>query len=185
MESRGFKEANKSFSIFTKEFGMIYASAQSVRSIHSKLRAHLQDFSLVDLSLVKGKEMWRIVNASTDSFLYTSLKENKNKLHLYVRILGLLRRLLHGEEKNEKLFEILLEAFDFLKSDNFSDDQTENFECILVLKILHNLGYVGSAERFKHFIESVEWNESFILAMAGIQKEAIKAINQSLRESHL
>jgi len=178
------KEANKTFSIFTREFGLIHASAQSVRSISSKLRFHLQDLSLADISLVKGKEIWRIVSASGNE-LYGSLKGNMEHVRLYVRILGLLKRLLHGEEKNERLFDMVNEAFEFLKSGKIPNEQMDNLECILVLKILHNLGYVGEPDKFKHFIEKTEWNESFILAMAGVQRDAIRAINQSLKESHL
>jgi hypothetical protein len=56
-------EKNHFITLFTREFGMIRAKAQSVRVADSKLRYALQEFSYIEVSLVKGKEIWRITNA--------------------------------------------------------------------------------------------------------------------------
>jgi len=44
LESRNFGEGGKYYSIFTRDLGMVYASAQGVRKMSSKLRFILQDF---------------------------------------------------------------------------------------------------------------------------------------------
>ena len=56
-------EANKYFRIFTKDFGMVGAMAQGIRLLQSKLRYSLQDYSYSKISLVRGKQVWRIVGA--------------------------------------------------------------------------------------------------------------------------
>ncbi len=43
--SKNYGEAGKYYSIFTRDLGMIYASAQGVRKMSSKLRFILQDFA--------------------------------------------------------------------------------------------------------------------------------------------
>jgi hypothetical protein len=56
-------EKNHFITLFTREFGMIRAKAQSVRVSDSKLRYALQEYSYIEVSLVKGKDIWRITNA--------------------------------------------------------------------------------------------------------------------------
>ena len=60
--SRNFGETGKYYSIFTRDLGMISASAQGVRKMSSKLRFVLQDFAYLKIDLVKGKDFWRITN---------------------------------------------------------------------------------------------------------------------------
>ena len=50
-----FGEANKVYELFTRDFGMIRASAQGVRLAKSKLKYALQDLSYVRVDLVQGK----------------------------------------------------------------------------------------------------------------------------------
>ena len=62
--SKNFGEAGRYYFIFTRDLGMIYASAQGVRKMSSKLRYILQDFSYIKIDLVKGKDFWRVASAS-------------------------------------------------------------------------------------------------------------------------
>ena len=52
--------ADKSYLLFTKRAGMLYATARSVREERSKQRYALQDFSHITVTLVKGKGGWCI-----------------------------------------------------------------------------------------------------------------------------
>ena len=67
--SRNYDEAGKYYSIFTRDLGMIQASAQGVRKMSSKLRFILQDYSYVKVDLVKGKDFWRVTSASKTNLL--------------------------------------------------------------------------------------------------------------------
>ena len=57
-------EAGKFLLLFTKDFGMIGVMAQGIRLIKSKLRHHVQDYSYCMVSIVRGKEVWRLTGAS-------------------------------------------------------------------------------------------------------------------------
>jgi len=56
-------EANKIYSIYTKDFGLVRASAQAVRLEKSKLRYNLDDFTHGHFSLVRGKELWKLTGS--------------------------------------------------------------------------------------------------------------------------
>ncbi len=184
LKSVGFGEANKYFSIYTKDFGLIQATAQSVRHLKSKLRYHLRDFSLGHISLVRGREVWRITSADGK----INLQGGKH-FALLSRIFSLLLRLVQGEEQNDLLFNHLKEGLIFLENyDNNKQDDIKilaNFECILALRILSTLGYIGQIGDFEQFISSPYFTQDLIMAMSGIKSKAICEINKSLKETNL
>ena len=80
--SKNYGEAGKYYSIFTRDLGMIYASAQGVRKMSSKLRFILQDFSYVKVDLVQGRDFWRVTSASKTN----KLEEiSKNKKYMAIK----------------------------------------------------------------------------------------------------
>jgi len=178
LKSLNFGEANKYFFIFTKDFGLIKATAQSVRHLKSKLRYGLEDFSLTQVSLVRGREVWRLTSAEKKLNI-----KDKEKLLLISRIFSLLLRLLHGEEKNDLLFDSVKEGMIFL--DNYNDRGLESFECILALRILSALGYIGKLGDFDQFTASPYFTAELLINMSNLKTKAILEINKSLKETHL
>lgn len=178
LKSAPFGEANKYYFIFTRDFGLIRATAQSVRHLKSKLRYGLEDFSLAQISVVRGRELWRLTSAEKKLNI-----KDKEKLLLISRIFSLLLRLLHGEEKNDLLFDSLREGMVFL--DNYNDQRRESFECILALRILSALGYIGKLGEFDQFTTSYYFTNELLINMTNLKKQAILEINKSLRETHL
>ncbi len=181
-------EANRLLFLFTKDLGMIVATAQGIRLLKSKLRYSLQELSYAGVSLIKGKNSWKVTNAH-QIFSADFLEDDKNKYRLRVRIFSLLRRLLTGEEKNEKLFALLHSGLEHLSEINSADIQAiKNFECLLVLRILHNLGYCGDTEPLKQFVAgdiSYEWNSDLLEKISLYRPQALSTINSSLSETQL
>ena len=95
LSSRSYGEAGKHFHIFTRDLGMITASAQGVRKMSSKLRFVLQDFAYLKIDLVQGKNIFRLTNASKTNKLEHIVK-NVETLKVFANIARLLKRLLAG-----------------------------------------------------------------------------------------
>lgn len=127
LSSAPIGEANRIYHIFTREFGVIIATAQGVRLNKSKLRPHLLDYGFSSVSLVKGKEFWRITSAS-------GILRSNNKI--YIQILAIIKRLLQGEGEHEALF-------DYLKEELFKENLDETN---LMIQILAELGYIDKKE---------------------------------------
>ncbi len=184
LKSTNFGEANKYFYIFTNEFGLIKAAAQSVRHLKSKLRYGLEDFSLAQVSVVRGREIWRLTSAEKIFNL-----RDKESLLLLSRIFSLLLRLLHGEERNNLLFESVKEGLRFLIDYNSKEkDRVEdlaNLECIMALRILSALGYIGKLGDFDQFTTSPYFSPELLTKMSALKTRAIMEINKSLKETHL
>jgi len=130
--------ADRSYLLFTRELGMLYAAARSVREERSKQRYSLQDFSLIRVSLVKGKTGWRIgsVAAEVNYFAEAIEKESRGSV---VKLFRLLRRFYSGEEPHAELFDYVVASL-FLLTKPL---QHRSFvEQVVESKVLLELGYV-------------------------------------------
>lgn len=188
-----FGEANKYLFVFTKEFGLIKVAGQGLRHLKSKLRYGLQEFSIAQLSLVRGRSVWRMVNAICESNLYFSLAKDREKLIVVRRILNLLEQLLSGEERNEELYKTLNKSLSFLKENDFKGGRVKSFENIIVIRILYCLGYFDKKKKidnktfYSSFLNLSEWNIDLLDKMQKktIKQQVIFDINTSLRSSNL
>lgn len=179
--SNNFGETGKYYAIFTRDLGMIYASAQGVRKMSSKLRFVLQDFAYLKIDLVKGKDFWRVTNASK-----TNKLENLSKLEIFevfINISKLLKRLLAGEDPNKDLFVDLINGLSVLEKSK-TKDELRNIEAVIVLRILNNLGYIGGNEVLQDFIKS-PFEEDIIFKVSESRVKILHQINKALKETHL
>ena len=179
--SRNFGEAGRYYSIFTRDLGMISASARGVREMSSKLRFILQDFAYLKIDLVKGKDFWRLTSASKTNKFERLFKPEIFKV--LVNISKLLKRLLAGEDKNEVLFDDLLKGLYILENAK-TKNELNNVEIVIVLRILNNLGYIGSGDELKDFIES-PFEEDLVFKISESKTKMLHQINKALKETHL
>ena len=179
--SNNFGETGKYYAIFTRDLGMIYASAQGVRKMSSKLRFVLQDFAYLKIDLVKGKDFWRLTNASKTNKLENL--SGPGTFEVFVNISKLLKRLLAGEDPNKDLFMDLLKGLSVLEKSK-TKEELRNIEAIIVLRVLNNLGYIGGNEILKDFIKS-PFEEDLIFKVSGSRAKILYQINKALKETHL
>lgn len=193
LDSFDVGEADKFFRIFTRELGLVEAVAQGVRKIESKNRYGLQDFSVSNFSLVQGREVWRITNVApieNSYFIFYNSKstvKDKEKFNSIINIFSLLKKLIHGEEKNEELFDLVFEAIDFLKNNDLDKNGLENFDIIVSIKILNNLGYFDKRSQkdiFANFLNT-PITKFLISDIDSLKEKAKKLIEEVLEGSHL
>lgn len=180
-----FGESNKYISLFTKEIGFVKALAKSVREEKSKLRYSLQSFSFTNISLVRGREIWRITGAEAKYNLCNDLRDNQNKLFTIALILNLLQRLVHGEEKNDYLFNTLSNCFDFIRENKINEKTLKSIEYLTVFRILYSLGYIAKKKELDEIFRLTEINEDLLKKTQLEQKNIVYAINNALKQAHL
>lgn len=183
LSSRNMGEANKMLTIYTREMGLVRALAQSIRLHKSKLRFTLQDFSYVNVDLVRGKELWRVTSAKhISSFPFA--RANSQSLLIITRVNKLLERVCDGEIQNEIIFDDLIQAFYLLDDENISKESREALEIHLVLRIMNSLGYIGDSEILSKYLSS-SFDHSKTEALLKERRSIIAYINQALNESQL
>jgi len=177
-------ESNRYYKLFTKDLGLVGASAQGVRHLRSKLRYSLQTLSYAHANLVRGKNTWRIVRAESIS-AFDSLKKAPQKRAIIARVSGLLARFLHGEGRNKELFDEMMSASAFLESNDFTKDELDAVEIILVMRILNDLGYWGRHEKLERFTAGGIWDREIVGELKSKKSEALKTINSAIKETQL
>lgn len=183
LKTQNFGESNKLLYILTKDLGFIVAFAQGVRELKSKLSFSVQDFSRSYVDLVRGKEMWRITNAENIKIYKNTLKVGEKRL-VKARIYSLLSRLLHGEEKNQLLFNVVSEFVEFLELYDLDKEELSLVEIAVNLKILHLLGY-GSANEDIRKLTLCVLSKDFLQEVSKNRQLALREINRGLKESQL
>ena len=182
LDSRSQGEAGKYYSIFTRDLGLIYASAQGVRKMSSKLRFVLQDFAYLKIDLVQGVNIFRVTNASKTNKLEEITKRPEH-FAIFVNISKLLKRLLAGVEPNQELFADLINGLSILENSKTNED-LRNIEAIIVLRMVHNLGYIGDSLVSQNLIKS-PFEASLIFEVSKNRTKILSEINKALKETHL
>ncbi len=126
LESYDQGEHDKVYKIFTREFGLLLCHAKSVRKLESKLRAHLLPRSISLVTLVKGREVWRLVGAEKETVEMGYIHE----------VVALLKRFVRGEGEHKELYDRLME---FVTTASSFDEASARL--LLYLIILIDLGY--------------------------------------------
>lgn len=180
--SKNYGETGRSYSFFTRDLGMIYATASGVRKLSSKLRFVLQDFTYVKIDFVQGRDFWRVTSASKTNKLDRLIK-NPETFAVFFNIASLLKRLLAGVEPNEALFIDLIKGLAVLENIDVKSD-LRNIEAVIVLRILNNLGYIGGDEILQDFIKS-PFEDNLVFEAAKRRKKILSEINKALKETHL
>ena len=177
-------EDSKVLKLFTRELGLVYAHAQAVRKLSSKLRFTLQDFSLASVDLVRGREIWRITTA-TPIHSYAAIRRNRASEQIIARVNSLLLRLVTGEEPSGEIYDILASTYDSLEESGRTPEEYRTLELFSVARILIALGYLsrdmmGEATLFD-FSTAIPTN----FKDAAFQNVLIRDINQALAASQL
>ena len=181
--SRNTGEANKMFTLYTRELGLVNATVQSIRLSKSKLRFSLQDLSYAKVDLVRGREMWRVTSA-TNINTFPLVRSNKSSLFLIARVGKLIERLCSGEESNEKIFDDFIQALYLLDVPSVEDHYREALELHLVLRLMDSLGYIGDSTMLSSYLES-SFDTLKIDSLLKERQSIIAHINKALNESQL
>ncbi len=183
LKSSNVGEANKLYFLFTKDFGLIIATAQGIRLEKSKLKGHLQDLNISNVSLVKGRDFWRIVSVESES--RPNFLKDQDKMNIIKNIFSLLLRLINGEEKNEALFEVIEKFYQFLLEQDIKEGDFKNLESLTVLRVLYNLGYFKEHSELREFAENENLSLELLQKFDLKRKIAIVEINSALKHTQL
>lgn len=133
-------EADRVFTFFTKDFGRLEILARAERKIKSKLRGGLEIFYLVDIEFIQGKTHKTL----TDTFLIENFKNIRNdleRLAIAYKIGEVLDKLIKGEEKDEKIWNLILETFKILANLQFTIYNLQLVYYYFLWNLLTILGY--------------------------------------------
>jgi DNA repair protein RecO len=172
--------ADRSFLLFTREAGMLYADARSVREERSRQRYALQNFSLLRVSLVKGKHSWKIGSIEPIKNYYHEAV-NKAARGSIVTICRLMRRFVKGEEVNPKLYDHVIATLEVLRQDH---TRRSFVEMVTAVQILGQLGYVD-VSKLPSQLSGLAPEEIAKHHTEAVHKQAERLYTHAISVSHL
>lgn len=175
--SRVNNTSDKAFLLFTREGGILWASARSVREERSKQRFALQDFSLVRISLVRGKSGWRIGSVESSVNFFTEAKSQAARANI-TSVVKLLRQFLHGEVSHTDIFDDTKAILG--QSLTASAADLAKIKTIYFLRLLYQLGYIASRDVYEGYLTETNW-----WTLPPLPPEAEKAMEIGENASHL
>lgn len=110
-------EADFLFTIYTKDFGKLDILGKAIRKIKSKLRAGAREFCWSEIEFIQGKTYKTL----TDAILikeFRDIKTDLEKLKIVYQIADVLDNLVSGEERDEKIWDLVLQTFQWLNNKN-------------------------------------------------------------------
>lgn len=165
-------EHDKAYKVFTREFGLLVCQAKSVRKLESKLRAHMLPRSVSLITLVQGKEVWRLVGA-----------EHENMTSSYIHeVTILLKRFIRGEGEHKALYDRMIQ---FLLSTEKYDEQSVRL--LLYYIVLVELGYADAKViGVRDISEYNAFTISDLYTYLLLTKGAVRShVTEVLKEMHL
>ena len=177
--SRNSNTSDRSYLLFSREAGMVYATARSVREERSKQRYALQEFSHIRVTLVRGKGGWRIAGVEPIGNIYFDTTERGARKTLRNTI-NLLRRVVQGDTPQPELFDDVVTS---LRQCGHYD--SESLELLLALRILRNLGYVAPHPMYNTMLSCSFAYEAVHELTDERRTSCRRAIEQALESSHL
>ncbi len=188
------KDADLSILAFTEKFGLLHATAKSARHMKSKLRYSLQSMTFGSISMVKGREIWRLTSAKKMISLYDKRIPAEARV-LLSRILTHVERFCPREQPEPIIFDTLksisgfvFKDFAVLESIISLPKKCQRLEKVFLLRLLHELGYIDENDHTKIFIKE-KIHPAFInileLMTDGEEKAIDAAIDRAIVQSHL
>lgn len=130
---------DRSFLLFTREGGMLYAQARGVRRETSKQRSALQDFTRVRVSLIRGQSGWRVGSIEALENYYARAVDRAARGSV-VAFMKLIRRFTRGEEASPIVYDYVVEALGCISG---VVAERATFDALVQVRFLGHLGYVA------------------------------------------
>jgi len=130
-------EESLSASLLTEDFGLIRARSQGARKRGSKMSAGLQTLSISDVTLLRGKDGWRMAGSVLEVNWARELSADARRRA--ARVFDLADRLIRGEHEDAVLFQ-LLSAFLRALPDATAENE-EALEALAAMRLLQRLGF--------------------------------------------
>ncbi len=178
IKSQPYREADKLYWVFTEDFGLVHAVATGVRKADAKLKGQLVDYAFVDVDLVKGRDVWRLVSAT---IVETPLATMPSALaRPYVRLLSTIERFLVDEGAHPEVFGEVRTAARAARD----GVDPKAFDVLSIWRVLVALGYIAVAPDEAPLANYVFPEALSVLSEAMI-KRLVRVVNHTITQTHL
>lgn len=160
-------ETDRMYVLYTREAGKLRLAANGVRKPQAKLAGNLETLSFCEIFLAKGRGRGRITGAVPVE-MFLSAKGDIERMEKIFWALGVFDRLVTQEEKDEKVFDLLLgylRSMDALEEDSLGS--ADIFTLGFIFQLISLSGYALEMERCVACGQKLASGENFFDAARG------------------
>jgi|SRR3989344_2843478 len=133
-------DANRIFSVFTKDFGRLEVVGRGIRKIDSKLRGGIDVFALSYIEFIQGRRTKTLTDAI---FIerFKNLFQDSKILETAHRISQLADSFIRGQEPDEKVWVLLVDSFEKLNQCQSNNESCQMVYYYFFWNFMSELGY--------------------------------------------
>ncbi|MFA6027779.1 MAG: DNA repair protein RecO [Patescibacteria group bacterium] len=161
LKSVDYREADRLYTIFTKDYGKLVLRAMGVKKINSKLAGHLEPLTRSSLFIAQARGYSKIGGAQI-LCSYSRLKKDYAKLQGVNYCLLVFNDLVLEQNKDAAIYVLLKDFLSFCDRNKINALILQSF----ILKLLHELGLKpdysqaqGDLAKVLHFLSSDTWEK--------------------------
>ncbi len=144
-------EADRLYSVFTKDFGRVELFAKSARKIDSKLKSHLELGDFAFLEFVQGRK--KILTDAKLLFRPKIVKKDLLKTAALFEICSFFDKLVRGQEPDRRIWKLLGWTIRKLDKQKITSEQSRLVFYYFAIILLKNLGYEPPSKIITKFKE--------------------------------
>lgn len=133
-----YKEVDRIITVYARDLGKLKAIARGARKIKAKLSGHLEIFNLCELQLVFKRSRIGLIISAINIKNYQKIKSDVKKLAAAFAVAELIDKTTTGEEKDEKIFNLIAATLDLLE---ISEKNHTSIYYFFVFNLMDYLGY--------------------------------------------
>lgn len=145
INKKDFREADRLFTIYTKELGKVTAMAQGSRKLSSKLSGNLELLHHATFTIAKGKQIDRIATVDLIES-HEEIKSNLDALTIALYCCDLCDRSIKEGVADVAVYDLLA---DFFGQCSIAKSRYAHLAHLFILKLSTILGYQPSAKGFE------------------------------------
>lgn len=175
-------EFDRSLMVYSREYGLIYISAKSVRRSVSKRRFAIQIYSRAKMDLVHGKRGWILASAgildtNRDLWLHAG------RARVFAEGIEFLKRLVRGPEPEPALYDDIVSFCEYLGRAE-KEQVCRAIGLLFMIRTLVALGYWEEKLGDEKFLKE-EYSRDALLAVLEERQMLVKRVGRALEATQL
>jgi DNA repair protein RecO (recombination protein O) len=181
-------EADRTFTIYTKDFGKLEFWAVSERKITSKLRGGLEKLCWSEIEFINGKNKKTLTDSSLKE-RYHTIRANLQRLRTAIRIGETLNKVMSKEEQDKTAWLLLLDSLSFLNNPQFQASSSKLLYYYFFWNLLSHLGWRPNLASYpfelREIVQSFLAKNTSLLYTMHIEKDAMQALHKASLSHYL
>ncbi len=178
LTKRDVGEADRLYTFYTKEEGMLFVGAKGVRKMGAKLAAHTEDYMLTRIVIAKNFGPGTLAGAYSEKSSI-QIRGDYDALCTLERIRGIFIRLMRSQQQDKYVFDLLVDLIDAIeqsvkqtssKTKDLSEESYRPQEYLgsaFLLKLYESMGYRFPLDECAVCEKSLEPEKNFFSAYDG------------------